>query len=63
MIKNHIPSQRYNIVKQVLDKFLNITFEEIQKIGFCSFLTLFYDNFDMTQINNIQTLLKFDIEF
>jgi hypothetical protein len=63
VIKNHIPSQRYNIVKQVLDKFLNITFEEIQKIGFCSFLTLFYDNFDMTQINNIQTLLKFDIEF
>lgn len=62
IIKNHIPSNRLKVLNHVLDRFLNVSFEEIQNIGFCSFITLFYDEFDESKLNDIQTLLKFDNE-
>lgn len=58
-ITNYVPLERFKILKKILDKYLDTSVEKIRKMGFCSMIQLFYDDFDK---NNIKytSILGFD---
>lgn len=58
-IHNTRPSERYRVLRHWLDTTMGISMEEIQKVGFCCMVKLFYDDFDET-ISTLETILAFD---
>jgi hypothetical protein len=52
-------SDRYKILKKWLDRCLTMSAESVQKIGFCSFIRLFYNEFNEKNCQ-WETLLEFD---
>lgn len=58
-ISNHVPLDRFKILRKILDKYLDTSVERIQKMGFCSMIQLFYDDFDKDNIK-YSTILGFD---
>jgi hypothetical protein len=52
-------SDRYKILKKWLDRCLTMSVESVQEIGFCSFVRVFYNEFDENK-SSWETLLEFD---
>jgi hypothetical protein len=59
VVKNNISSEKFKVLKQVLDNCLKIVITEIQQSGFCSMIQLFYDDFDKNNIRTT-TILPFE---
>lgn len=58
--KQHVRlADRYNILKKWLDTCFAVQVEGIQKIGFCSQVKLFYNEFNEKDCN-LETLLEFE---
>ena len=53
------PSDRLKILRKWLDDCLSMSIKQIQKIGFCSDVKLFYNDFD-EKTCSMTTLLAFD---
>lgn len=58
--KDFTHKDRMSVVKTFLDQYMEIEVEEIRSLGFCSYIQLFYDEFNIKSVKPIK-LLDFDI--